>query len=476
MKYWETASQEDLQRIHEGACQVLEEIGMRIRHKETVDILVSAGAKRIDDETVKIPRHLVERSIESAPESFRFYDRRGGFLEIGGEHHHHIPGATMTEVLDYPSLKLRPATLQDNRDLPRIIDALEFVDIAVQPVEATDAPAGMSEVLACAELLKNTSKYCWACPVKFEANQAFVDMAKAIAGSQDLSQRPIIGLLATMVPVYEIDAEACKVMLLAAREGLPVCLMGNAIGGMQGPATNAGCVVMEVAEELAGLSVVQTVRPGLPCLLTWGDFKIDMRTAEIEVADVEYSIALSVGAQLSRLYGIPSYSCPATDSKLADFQAGFEMAETLLMAMLSGINVTVNAGAVSKSSAESYEALLLHNEMLRRFTRIRRGMTVNSETLALDVQKEIGIRGDYLVHPHTLKHMRDAEEFLQKDLFDATGIHSSYPDPCARAKERWQRILREHQVAVPDSAKQAVDEVVERFARSLGQSRETASA
>ena len=138
------------------------------------------------------------------------------------------------------------------------------------------------------------------------------------------------------------------------------------------------------------------------------------------------------------------------------------------MAVLSGINVTVNAGAVSKSSAESYEALLLHNEMLRRLNRIRRGMAVNSETLALDVQKEIGIRGDYLVHPHTLKHMRDPEEFLQKDLFDATGIRADYPDPCARAKERWQRILREHQVAVPDSAKQAVDEVVARFAKSLG--------
>jgi trimethylamine--corrinoid protein Co-methyltransferase len=143
----------------------------------------------------------------------------------------------------------------------------------------------------------------------------------------------------------------------------------------------------------------------------------------------------------------------------------------LLIAVLSGINVTVNAGAVSKASAESYELLLLHNEMLRSINRIRRGMAVTSETLALDVQKEIGIRGDYLVHPHTLKHMRDSEEFLQKDLFDATGIRAVYTDPCARAKERWQRILREHQVAVPDSAKQAVDEVVARFARDLGQAR-----
>jgi trimethylamine--corrinoid protein Co-methyltransferase len=273
-----------------------------------------------------------------------------------------------------------------------------------------------------------------------------------------------------MIPVYEIDSEASKVLLLAAREGLPVILLSGAISGMQGPATMAGCVVMQAAEELAGLCVVQTVRPGSPCLMNWGQWKLDMRTAEIQDADPEYSIAMTVGAQLSRKYGVPSYACPVTDSKVADFQAGFEMTETLLNAVLSGINVTVNAGAVSKASAVSYELMLLHNEMLRSVNRIRRGMTVNDETLALDVQKEIGIRGEYLTHPHTLQYVREAEEFMQKDLLDATTIRSPYADPCVRAKARWQRILREHEVAVPDSAKQAVDEVVARFAKSLGES------
>jgi trimethylamine--corrinoid protein Co-methyltransferase len=77
--YWESASHEDLRRIHEGAWQVLEEVGMRMKDRETVDILVGAGAMRVDDETVKIPRTLVERAIQSAPPTFRVYDRRGDF-------------------------------------------------------------------------------------------------------------------------------------------------------------------------------------------------------------------------------------------------------------------------------------------------------------------------------------------------------------------------------------------------------------
>jgi len=46
MNYRE-ATQEDLERIDEGACQVLEGIGVRIKHKGTVYTLVGTGAKRI---------------------------------------------------------------------------------------------------------------------------------------------------------------------------------------------------------------------------------------------------------------------------------------------------------------------------------------------------------------------------------------------------------------------------------------------
>jgi trimethylamine--corrinoid protein Co-methyltransferase len=227
----------------------------------------------------------------------------------------------------------------------------------------------------------------------------------------------------------------------------------------------AGALVMKVAEELAGLCIVQTVRPGCPCLMSWGQIKLDMRTAEIEEAGPEYSLSIAVGAQLSRRYGIPSYACPSADSKIADFQAGFEMTECLHTALLSGIHVTVNAGTASKCSAASYELLILHNEMLRNMLRVRRGMAINEDTLAVDMQKEIGIRGEYMMHPHTLQYVRSGEEFLHKDLLDSTGVRAPYEDPCIRAQVCWKEILQEHEVAVSEADRRAIDEVVARFAR-----------
>jgi trimethylamine--corrinoid protein Co-methyltransferase len=36
-----------------------------------------------------------------------------------------------------------------------------------------------------------------------------------------------------------------------------------------------------------------------------------------------------------------------------------------------------------------------------------RGIEVNEETLALDAIKSVGVRGNYLTHRHTLKHMKE---------------------------------------------------------------------
>lgn len=470
MTYWSAATGAEVDMLHDGACRILNELGMRIEHPQAVEILAGAGAKTVNDHTVRIPRQLVEQSIERSPATFRIFDRQGGSMDVGSGVHLHLPGGTMTEVLEYPGWSRRPATLDDVRQFTRLADALDCIHLGIPMVEGQDAPTGMGEILTCAETLKNTSKFSLACPVEAKANLAFVEMAKAIAGTDNLASRPIIGLLATMLPGYAIDYNATEALLLAAREGLPVVLMGGSISGAQGPATMAGSLVMQAAEQLAALCVVQTVRPGSPCLMNWGQIKLDMRTAEMEEAGPEYPIAMATGAQLSRKWGVPSYACPASDSKIVDFQAGSEFAECMLTALVAGIDVTVNAGTASKCSAASYELLIHHNEMLRNLLRVRRGMIVNDETLAVDTQIEIGIRGDYMTHPHTLQYIHDAEEFLHKDLWDATGIRAPYEDPTARAHARWQDLLRDHEVKVSDADCRAVDAVVAEWDRKTSTS------
>ena len=54
----------------------------------------------------------------------------------------------------------------------------------------------------------------------------------------------------------------------------------------------------------------------------------------------------------------------------------------------------------------SYEQLLIDQEIVRMIRRIMKGITVNKDTIALDVIQKVGPAGNYLAERHTLKYMR----------------------------------------------------------------------
>lgn len=468
MKYWEPVTEQELEMIHEGACELLEEVGMLFGDPKAVDILVEAGATRVDEKTVRFPRAMVEQAIQDAPSQYTVYDRQGGSLVIGDDSHHHTNGGTMTYVADYPSSERRPATTDDIRNLTTIIDALDQIDVVVPPVEPRDVPhPRIGEIVACAEMLKHTTKHCFGIPIEIESMEVFIEMAKAVSKTEDLSKRPIVGMLATVLPGFEIDYKATGAIMIAAREGVPINLMGSAIIGGQSPATKASAVVMINAEQLGCLCLLQTMRKGSPAMFNWGATKLDMRTGDFEEGGPEHNLVAATGAMLGRRYGIPSHACPHTDAKAADLQNGYEMGGTMLGSMLGGVNCTVNSGAINKCSAASYESLILHNEMMRNFNLVRKGMTVTKETLCIDVMKEVGIRGFYLDREDTLEWLKESDELLHKEMFDVSGEESVYEDPVIRANAKWKEILAEHKPDVPTEDKAAIDAIVEKHSKDI---------
>ncbi len=43
-----------------------------------MDVLTAVGARQTADETVTLPRELIEKTIETTPATFVVFDRRGG--------------------------------------------------------------------------------------------------------------------------------------------------------------------------------------------------------------------------------------------------------------------------------------------------------------------------------------------------------------------------------------------------------------
>jgi trimethylamine--corrinoid protein Co-methyltransferase len=174
-----------------------------------------------------------------------------------------------------------------------------------------------------------------------------------------------------------------------------------------------------------------------------------MKTGALAIGGPELAMVVVATAQIARHYGLPSRSGGAlTDANSPDAQAGFESMLGLLTTVNSGVDFVLHAaGILSSYLAFSYEKFVLDDEMCGMVRRLRRGIAVTPETLAYDVIAEVGPGGNFLIEPQTLERCRS--EFWMPAVSDRYGLEAwmegGRQDAAARARQRWQQLLAEHQ-------------------------------
>ena len=79
--FFRVLSDDQVWEIKQAAFDVLEKTGCNVLHEGAVELLKQAGAIVKDDGQscwrAKVPRHIVEECIRSAPKGFTIYDRDG---------------------------------------------------------------------------------------------------------------------------------------------------------------------------------------------------------------------------------------------------------------------------------------------------------------------------------------------------------------------------------------------------------------
>ena len=61
----------------------------------------------------------------------------------------------------------------------------------------------------------------------------------------------------------------------------------------------------------------------------------------------------------------------------------------------------------SNALTVSLEQVLIDAEIASMLRRVRRGIEVNEDTIAIDAIKRVGVKGEYLTDPHTLSHFKN---------------------------------------------------------------------
>jgi trimethylamine--corrinoid protein Co-methyltransferase len=232
------------------------------------------------------------------------------------------------------------------------------------------------------------------------------------------------------------------------------------------PATVAGALAQQNAEALAGISLIQIVAPGVPCMYGGFTSNVDMKTGAPAFGTPEYTRAAMAGGQLARKYGIPYRSSNACAANSVDAQAAYESEMSIWGAVMGYANLVLHGAGWMEgglvASFASFEKLVLDAEMLQTMSEFLQPIIVNDDTLALDAIAEVQPGGHFFGATHTLQRYESA--FYAPILSDwrnfETWREAGALDTARRANGIWKQALAEFQ---PPPLDPAIDEALKDF-------------
>ena len=417
-------SDRGVERIHNAALDLLEQVGMANPLPILKDHALAKGCWIDEYDRLCFPRALVEDVIAAMPRTFVTHGRDPKYdQENVAGHVHFGPGGDSISTLDVDGRRYRPSTIVDVYDFARLIDRLEHVHDFSQVVVATDiADVRAADINMAYAAMAGTTKHIVLSPSNARHLDDLIHLMDLVLGGEGRHrERPFCsaGGCCVVSPLAYGD-ENSEVCLAATRVGGPVWAVIAAQAGATAPAALAGTLVQVTAESLAALLLVQLVVPGHPMAFGPWPFVSDLRTGSFSGGGGEQAVLAAAAAQIGRFYDLPtSVGAGMSDAKWPDAQMGFEKGITVTAAALAGAKVSEVCGMMASLMGCSFEAMVIDNDMLGTIQRLLKGVEVNDETLSVEVIKNV-VRGPghYLGHPQTLSLMET--EFLYPKLADRT--------------------------------------------------------
>jgi trimethylamine--corrinoid protein Co-methyltransferase len=402
-------SNDQIWEIKQAAFDVLEKTGCNVQHSGAVELLKKAGAV-VKGERVRVPRHIVEECVRTAPKGFTIYDRDGKrAMEVEGRKSYYGTSTASPNTRDAFSGEVRETRVADIALGAKVADALANLDWVMPMGSSQDVHPLAADVHEFEAVVTNTRK-----PLVFigyspRGMELVYEMAAEVAGGLEALQlRPFLIAYPEPISPLVFPAEVVDRMFIAADLRLPQIPGPSAQAGATSPVTLAGTLVQSIAEGLMSLVLVQLRKPGAPCCLSANIGVFDMRTALLSLACPEASLGLAGHAEVAQSFGLPTWGLAgATESKCLDAQAGIESAFAILAQGLAGLNLIHDVGYMDSGMVCSAEMLVMGDEVIGMAKRFIEGIRVDRETLARDVIEKVGPGGHYLQEKHTVRHMRD---------------------------------------------------------------------
>ncbi len=405
-------SETDKAAIFDAALRVLGETGMKVMHPEALGLLNDAGCRTDGEDRVMVPADLVHKALDSAPHAISIYDRAGDpAMELAGRNAYYGTGSDLIYSIESESLIRHQCAIEDVEAAARVADALPNIDFVMSFAHPQDIAPDRAYLESFRVMAENSTK-----PIVNTA-EGRDDLSRMWeigvilrGGAAALREKPYWIHYAEPISPLKHPFPSVDKLLFCAETASPVVYSPAPIAGSTAPMTIAGHVVQGLSETLFGLVIHQLKAPGAPFLMGMGAAVLDMATGQCSYNAPEYLMAYMAMVEMSDYFDLPNWGYAGTsDAQIPDGQATFEAGLLTFISSTAGSNLNHDVGYLDFGRTGSLEMVVLMDEVIDQVRRMQRGIPVTEETLGLTAIREAGRSGNFLMHPHTLKHLRTTQ-------------------------------------------------------------------
>jgi trimethylamine--corrinoid protein Co-methyltransferase len=443
-------SAEQAEAVHSASLDVLQRTGYHTPVLEARQLLQQAGA-RVEGERAYITPRLVENAFKTL-RPVRLYNRQGEPTQLLRPGHVAFSSISDTFYVMDPYMRVaRPFLKNDQRWLASVIDALPGLEYVQVVGQAQDVPDSLQTQIAFTQTVQQTTKPILIYPYDRAGLLDVLDILAVITGSlDDFRGKPF--LVCASVPAAPLNGSVygLELLLTCAEHEIPVLHYScPAIGG-NSPASILGTLVQTNADWLANLTIHQLKRPGAP--FATGGFTVqlmDMKTTLWSYCAPETLLAYSAVTDLAHWYGLPAWGLEMTcDIPQINAQMGVEFMAQCQRAFFSQVQMVHNAGIIGSGKLCAAEAVILADEIISYTRSAMKELSTDTGLFAESIEMidQVGPRGEYISHQHTLEHFRDFwyPDLFVRDRFDPLKEEHG-PDLEERLNSRARQLIEKHQ-------------------------------
>lgn len=454
----ELCGEEGLDIIEANAETVLEEIG--IDFKDDPDVLAiwkDAGAD-VDGERVRFPKGLAKSLIATAPAEYTQHARNPGrSVQIGGDHTVFVPvyGPPFVHDLDQGR---RYGTIADFQNFVKLAYMAPAIHHSGGTVcEPVDIPVNKRHLDMVYAHMKYSDKPFMGSVTAPERAADTVAMAEILFGKDFVDRNAVCTSLINVNSPMTYDSIMLGALKSYTAANQAVIVTPFIMSGAMAPVSAAGTLAQALAEAMAGIALTQLIRPGAPVVFGLFSAALSMQSGAPTFGTPEPTLVLSAAAQLARRMKLPFRSGGSLcASKLPDSQAAYESANSVMPAMLSGVNFVLHsAGWLEGGLASSYEKFIMDCDQLGMLQTLAKGYDFTDNGQAMDAIREVGPGGHYLGCEHTQANFETAfyrSNVADNNSFEQWSAEGSF-DQSQRANGIWKQMLNDYEAPALDAAK-----------------------